>query len=820
MKVLSFQITDAASEDHVVFLYGVTSEGERVIVRDVTLPLHFLITYDDIVNVEDLQYQIDGLALIENKLECRVVKTKIIEKKLLGEKTKFIKVFVNNKKALKVISKAVYEFEGVRKVYERDIPHYKKYMFDKKITPLTTVRAEGDLLTNPPTVEYYMEAQEVKIVENELIDYKILAFDIETYNPNTISDAEKHPILMISYAASTGNSGVLTWKENKEKFAKNCIDERGMIKEFLKIIREENPAFIITYNGDNFDFPYLRKRARKNKLKLNIGWDGGKVRFRRKGIRGLSAKCNGLVHLDLYPFIATSMGTYLKTDTYTLNDVCNELLGEEKEDFDINKLAKKWDNDDINQPLCYSLQDAEVTMKLSKKVLPLLFELSRIVGVIPFNVARMGFSKLVENFLMRETRNFKEVIVRKPTREEVGERFKRTYKGGFVVEPKPGFHENIAVFDFRSLYPTIIVAHNICPTTLNAKGRDVHVSPKIEVNKELQSFRFAKKPIGFIPTLIKGLIERRIDIKKILKELDKSDEDYSILSARQNAVKLLTNASYGYLGFPQARWYSMECAASITAWGRQYINNVIKRAKKAGLIVLYGDTDSCFFILPKPDVNAALKFANKVNASLPSIMELQFEGFFKTGIFVTLKGGKRGAKKKYALCDEKNELTIKGFELVRRDWSELAKKLQKKMLDKILINKDFKGALELLNETINKMKRGEYPIKDFVIRTRLTKDVKNYESINPHVSAALKAEKNGKKIVAGMMINYVITKGTGSISDRSYLETEVISKGLIPDFEYYINNQLIPSVEEILKTIGFKESEIIIKEQKKLTRFM
>jgi DNA polymerase Pol2 len=340
------------------------------------------------------------------------------------------------------------------------------------------------------------------------------------------------------------------------------------------------------------------------------------------------------------------------------------------------------------------------------------------------------------------------------------------------------------------------------------------------VGDKEESFKFAKKPIGFIPTLIKGLIERRNSIKTILKELDKKDPDYNILSARQNALKLLTNASYGYLGFPQARWYNVECAASITAWGRQYINNVIKRAELAGLKVLYGDTDSCFFILPKPDLKAAQKFVDKVNANLPSIMELQFEGFFKTGIFVTKKKGVRGAKKKYALCDENYDLTIKGFELVRRDWSLVAKKLQMGVLKKILIEKDFKAALQLLYDTISKVKNGEVPVEEFVIKTRLMKDVRSYESISPHVAAALKAEKNGKTIMSGMMIKYVVTEGKGRISDRSHTINEAVKKKLTPDFEYYINNQLIPSVEEILKTVGFKEEKIVQKEQKTLKGFV
>ncbi|MBN1923284.1 MAG: ribonuclease H-like domain-containing protein [Nanoarchaeota archaeon] len=820
MVELEFEVINSSAEEHAVLLYGVTKEGLRVIARDESMPLYFLVLTDETVDVEALIFQINSLIAREGKIECSVVKTEKIEHKLLGEKKTFLKVLVNNSKALNVISSMVKRLEGVVRTYEKEVNHAKKYLFDNKITPLTSVSVKGEKLIPPPGIDYYIEVEEISSVESDSVKHNILCFDIETYNPNGVSEVSSDPVVMISYASTKGSRGVLTWKKTGRKFAKVLSNEKEMIKEFVKIINSEKPSFLVSYNGDNFDLPYLKERAKINKAVFKLGWDGSSVKFKNRGVRGSSATITGLVNIDLYPFIATSMGTYLKTDTYTLNAVCEELLGECKEDFDIMLLKEFWDKGDIDKLLDYSLRDAEITLKLADKVLPLLFELTRIVGVLPEYVCRSGFSSIVENYLMKETRYFNEVILRKPSREELTLRFRQTYKGGFVFEPVPGFYENIAVFDFRSLYPSIIVAHNICPTTLNAKGRDVHVSPEILVNNQEVSFRFAKSPKGFIPTLIKDLIERRANVKSILKKIDKSDDDYSILSARQNAIKILANATYGYLGFPQARWYSLECAASITAWGRQYINNVIKRAEIAGLKVLYGDTDSCFFILPKPDVNSAMEFVAKVNKNLPEMMELQFEGFFKTGLFVSKKGQSTGAKKKYALCNDRNELTVKGFELVRRDWSIIAKELQENILKKVLTEKDFKGALKLLQEKINDVKNNKPPVEEFVITTRMTKDVKSYDSLGPHVSAAMKAKKNGKSITSGMLINYVIVKGKGSISERSYLIDDVVEKGLIPDSDYYIEHQLIPSVEEILKVVGFKEEDIIKKEQKTLEGFM
>lgn len=820
MRGVKFNITDTYVDDYNIYLFGITENNERVIVKD-AYPYYFLAQIEETADKDALIYQINGLAARESNTECKVVKTKLVSKKLLGEKKSFLKIFVNNKKAIKVIGDLIKELDGgLIKSYEKYYKHSKKYLFDKGITPLTNVIVKGRELEPSEGIDYYIQVDEIVQDKGEMKDYPLFCFDIETYNPGGVSSPDKDPIIMISYASSDGTEGVLTWKDNNEDYARMLSDEKSMLEEFIKILKKSKPAFVITYNGDNFDFPYLKKRCEEHGLDLKLGWDESSVRIVNRGVRGSSAKIRGLTHIDLYPFIITTMSNYLKTNTYTLNKVCKELLNEEKKGFDVNSLAKCWDEGSIEEALSYNLNDSRITLRLARKVLPLLYELTRIVGVKPSVINRVGYSKLVENYLMKETRSFEEVIMRKPTKDELRKRFRTSYKGGFVYEPEPGFYKNIAVFDFRSLYPSIITSHNICPTTLNAKGKSVHVSPDIRVNNEVNNFKFAKKPEGFIPSLIKGLITRRARIKKIIKGMDKSDENYSILSARQNAIKILANAMYGYLGFPQARWYSLECAASITAWGRHYINNVIERAEHAGLKVLYGDTDSCFFLLPESSVKKAKEFVKSVNANLPGMMELQFEGFFKTGIFVSKKGEKKGAKKKYALCTQDDELEIKGFELVRRDWSIVAKKLQKHLLEELLKDEDFNNALNLVKSQISRVKKGEVEIDDFVMKRKLTKKLTNYENITPHVAAAIKAKKAGEFIIPGVLINYVITQGRGRISDRAYTIKQVKEKGLKPDYDYYINNQLIPIVEEILKVIGFEESEIIRKEQRTLEKFV
>ena len=121
-------------------------------------------------------------------------------------------------------------------------------------------------------------------------------------------------------------------------------------------------------------------------------------------------------------------------------------------------------------------------------------------------------------------------------------------------------------------------------------------------------------------------------IKEIIKE--EHDEKFAFLDARQNSLKLLANSFYGYLGFFGARWYSIDCARSVTAWGRFYIHKVINKAQKEGFFVLYSDTDSVFLTLDGRAKNEAQNFAQSVNLELPGLMELEYEGYYPAGIFV------------------------------------------------------------------------------------------------------------------------------------------------------------------------------------------
>lgn len=193
---------------------------------------------------------------------------------------------------------------------------------------------------------------------------------------------------------------------------------------------------------------------------------------------------------------------------------------------------------------------------------------------------------------------------------------------------------------------------------------------------------------------------------------------------------------------------------------------------------------------------------SSINQNLPSDMELELEGYYDRGFFVT--------KKRYAVIND-GVITVKGLELVRRDWAPVAKKTQENVLEAILKDASPKKAKKIVKNIIDKLNKGEVENEDLVIHTKLTKKPENYKQIAPHVIAAEKLRLHGQKVTSGSIIRYIITKGKGPISKRAEPVEYIEDKEYDP--EYYIQNQVLPATLRILEAIGYSEEQIMNNEK-------
>ncbi len=795
------------NEKTVLRLYVKTEKGIEIFKEKNFLPYFYVKTKEkdkEKAKKELLETEFKGK---ENN--AKAVKT---EESIEGS----LKVFFNSTTDLVVAREKVKELSSVSEKREYDLIFTSRYLIDKQLEPLNGIELEIEK----------EEIISVKKIEKEKIELNALSFDLETFSKEKFSDPKRDPILMcaITFLEKRLNNNLFQKKVEQKQLSEKKLqqkkelhteiittkkgsnvllvkEEKEIIEKLKEKIKENKTDLLISYNGDGFDLPYLKERARKLNTRFGIGSDGSEPWIRRKGMYNVT-RVKGIQHFDAFRLVRIlARFGIVNSIKYDLETVVNSLYKVEKEKVKAEEITKIWETGkEFEKLLKYNSEDAEYTFRIAMDFFPLMQQLGRLTKQTLFEVNRSSASEMVEKLLMNKSFQDKVLFPNKPNETEIKARMMKSLKGGFVREPIAGLHENMAILDFRSLHPSIMISHNISPETANCKccKNGKHVSPEGDW--------FCENKKGFLPAIQKELLEKRTEIKKELKK-EKDENKKNVLNARQHALKILLNSFYGYLAYERSRWYSFESARSVTAWSRHYIKEIADKAEKAGFVVVGGDTDSAFLKIPKEKTKQNVKeFVEKVNSELPGVIELELEGFFKRGIFVTKKEGK-AAKKRYALIDEQNNMKIVGFEYVRRDWAGVAKNTQKKVLELVLKKGKPLKAIEEVKKVIQNLKTGKVKKEELVIFTQIKKSIGSYDSIGPHISAAKKAIKKGKSVGVGSVIGYIITRNGKSISDKAEL-AEFVEEGNY-DADYYISHQVVPAVIKIIRELGYNEEDLI-----------
>ncbi len=749
-------------------------------------PYFYLVPNSDDENVEA---KVLKIKTFYQGTEAKPVSIEKVKKKLNGKEIIVLKVICSHPGHVPLIASESKQFG---QPFEHQIPFILRYLLDRKLTPmdLVEVKYNGNLVESIAPVNSV-----------ELPPLRVLAFDIETYNKNVKSDPKRDPCLMISYATAK-RSGVLTYgKKFTEKYVEVLANEKKMLERFCEIVRENHADVIATYNGDEFDLPFLTERAKMLKADFRLGRDKALPKSRKKGIR-FASSIGGRIHFDAYPVIAflNFIGAF-KLERMRLQDAALAITGKNlKADIEKKDIHKMWDHGtqkELDYLAHYSINDSIACLAIVQNVLPLQIELAKLTGNLMFDSSRLSAMPLVEPFIMKKSLARGELIPSKPSYSEVSGRDQAPVEGAFVKIPDPGVYEKIAVLDFKSLYPSIIISHNVGSDSYNCQccTQEGFVSP--------QGHRFCKKHKSIIADTLEDILDSRFAIQKTMKTMaSKESEEYKQLYARQWSLKILANSVYGLTLNPRFRWYTRQGGEATTAWARQFIQEVNKKSEEAKFTVLYNDTDSIF--LQYEHEKDVLKFREKINESLPARMELELEDFYPRGIFVAKKGdSKGGARKKYALINREGKIKIRGFELVRRDWSRIARRTQRSVLEILLKEGKVDEAVTLVRNVVAELQSGKVPLDDLVIVTQLRKKPSEYEIKSPEVSAYEKAIKAGLQVPEAV-VSYVVTSKGKTISEKAYVRE--MAKDY--DANYYLNHQILPSVLKILSELGITEDDL------------
>lgn len=608
----------------------------------------------------------------------------------------------------------------------------------------------------------------------------VLSFDIET-SP----DADQ--LYSIAYICGTARRVLLRGEAadppaDTEVELVACGDERGLLARFIDDVQTLDPDVLIGWNVINFDLSVLLRRCRDAGLELALGRRRAAARMipRRGSSLNAVARVPGRVVLD---GIECLRSTFRVFDSYALESVARELLGRGKTiaaDQDKATEITRLFHEDKTALARYNIEDCQLVLDIfaAADLLEFVVERTRLTGLA---MGRQGGSVAAFDYLYLPRLHRRGRVAPSLTAKS----YPDTSPGGYVLDSVPGIHENVALMDFKSLYPSIIRTFRIDPLGLARPGDD-----------PVPGFLGAafSRTDSILPDIIEDLWQRRDEARR------RGNQPLA------QAIKILMNSFYGVLGTDGCRFYDPRLASSITRRGHEIIRTSRQWIEEQGFRVIYGDTDSLFVLLRddgQPLEHQALDLVAGLNNRwtetiekeyrLHSFLEIELETLFTKFFMPRIRGRDTGSKKRYAgLAGTGGQsLVIKGLEAVRSDWTELARSFQRELLDAVFREQD---VAPLIRRYTGLVRSGEARPR-LVYRKRLRQPISAYRrNIPPHVKAARQLDEPGTEIRY-----YMTTAGP-----------QPVEKHTAPlDYEHYIERQIKPVADAILPFIGLDFDALI-----------
>ncbi|XP_034416045.1 DNA polymerase alpha catalytic subunit isoform X2 [Cyclopterus lumpus] len=611
--------------------------------------------------------------------------------------------------------------------------------------------------------------------------------------------------------------------------------ERTLLGFFLAKMHKIDPDVLVGHDIFGFDLEVILQRINVCKVphwskigrlrRANMPKLGGRGSFAEK-----SATCGRLV-CD----VEMSAKELIRCKSYHLTELATQVLKMERVTVPQENIKNLYSD---SPHLLYLLEltwtDAKLILQImcELNVLPLALQITNIAGNVMSRTLMGGRAERNEFLLLHAFHDKNYIVPDKPSFKKTqletvegeddmdagkGKRKKKAaYAGGLVLDPKIGFYDTfVLLLDFNSLYPSIIQEFNICFTTVQ---REAYNKEK-KKNEEDWSDEIPEIPdkdleMGILPKEIRKLVERRKQVKQLMKQQDINPDLYLQYDIRQKALKLTANSMYGCLGFSFSRFYAKPLAALVTHKGREILMHTKELVQKMNLEVIYGDTDSIMINTNSRSLEEVYKLGNKVKSEvnkLYKLLEIDIDGVFKS--LLLLK------KKKYAALVVENhgegrysvKQELKGLDIVRRDWCDLAKECGNYVIGQILSDQSRDVIVENIQKHLvevgEKVAAGTIPLNQFEINKALTKDPQDYPDKKslPHVHVALWINsQGGRRVKSGDTVSYIICKdgSTLAASQRAYAQEQLQKQeGLSVDTQYYLAQQVHPVVSRICDPI-------------------
>ncbi|XP_052225251.1 DNA polymerase delta catalytic subunit-like [Dreissena polymorpha] len=675
---------------------------------------------------------------------------------------------------------------------------------------------------------------------SKVAPFRILSFDIECAGRKGVfPEPDKDPVIQIANMVvrqgehSPFIRNVFTLNTCAPVIGSHVMSfmtEKELLSKWAMFVREVDADIITGYNIQNFDLPYLINRAHHLKVE-NFTFLGrikdvksvikeSTIQSKQMGKRENKViNIEGRVQLDLLQILFRDY----KLRSYSLNAVSYHFLQEQKEDVHHSIISDLQNgNEQTRRRLAvYCLKDAILPLRLLDKLMCVInyMEMARVTGVpLTYLLSRGQQIKVISQLL----RKAKEQNLLIPAQKiDPGEE----YEGATVIEPNKGYYNMpIATLDFSSLYPSIMMAHNLCYTTLlnqNTIAKEGLTQDQYIKTPSGNLFIKANMRKGLLPEILEHLLSARKKAKADLK-METDPFKQKVLDGRQLALKISANSVYGFTGAQVGKLPCLEISQSVTAFGRMMIEQTknyveetytIENGYKHNAKVIYGDTDSVMCKFGVETVQEAMKLgreaADYISTKFVEPIKLEFEKVYFPYLLIN--------KKRYAGLYWTNpvkydKMDCKGLETVRRDNCPLVANLINQCLQLILIDRNPEGGVEHAKQTISDLLCNRIDISNLVITKELTKTDEEYSAKQAHVELANRMKKRdpGSAPQLGDRVPYVIIAAAKKTA--AYLKSEdpiyVLENNIAIDTQYYLENQLSKPLLRIFEPIlGEKRAE-------------
>ena len=569
-------------------------------------------------------------------------------------------------------------------------------------------------------------------------------------------------------------------------------DEAGLLRALVTRFVALDPDVLLGWNVVDFDLRVLAARCAALGVASELGRAAGAIGFLedRGFTRQSRATIPGRMVLDGIALVRDA----LKLPDYRLETVAQAVLGRGKLlDHDAPDAAQeilRLHREDPAALCAYNLEDARLVLEILEHegLLDLCIERSLLSGM---QLDRVGASIASFDLLYLPELRRRGFVA--PSVD--ASRASAGVSGGALLDPVPGFHRSVAVFDFKSLYPSLIrtfdldpLAHALATGRIDAgRGAPGPLSHQVgrgsdDVLEAPNGARFARSG-GILP----GVVERFWEARAAARE--RGD-----LHAAQ-AIKIMQNALFGVLGATACRFFDADVANAITGFGQQTLRWTRDAFAEQGVRVLYGDTDSVFVeVADRGEVEplrqrAEARIAQRIAREyrVESRLELEFDRYFDHFFLPRLRGGRGASHKRYAGWED-GKLVVVGLEAVRRDWPVVAARLQQGMLERAFTDRP---VAPFVREVAEQLLAGECDAELVYVKRVRKASLDRYTATTPpHVQAARKLAEHGVRV--GPVVRYVIT-ATGP--------EPVVPGGALPpaiDRRHYVDRVLAPIADAIL----------------------